>query len=186
MIEKTELITEVIELQRQLNRVLGQYAPEAWMDMNLTIAQLKSLSFIARKGSTNSKQLAAALGSTSSNVTGIVDRLVEQGLVSRQENPEDRRMLLLRATAKGEGILANLRERKISHMSEILAHMSLEELSMLAQGLSSLVKAAEAYRKESKDEYARGRGTEQAIRPVHYGASLLTKPLEDKVAKGRG
>ncbi len=149
------MIEEITELQRQLRRALRQHRPEAWMELNLTPAQLKSLFFISREGSTNSRKLAAALGVTPSNMTGIVDRLVEQGLVSRQENPEDRRMLLLRATEEGEALLARLRESRISQLSGLLAHLSLEELATLAQALSSLVRAAEAYRGEVKDEHDR-------------------------------
>ena len=145
MKEKAELIKQVIGLQRQVRRILRSRMTDAWMNLNLTIPQLKSLFLIAREGSMNTKSLAEALGVTPSNVTGIVDRLVKQGLVSRQENPEDRRMLELRVTAKGERILTSLREETISSMSEVLTRMSVEELSALARGLSSMVKAAEAH-----------------------------------------
>jgi len=147
--EKTALVREIIELERRVNRVLRQYSPDAWMGLSLTIAQLKSLFFIDNEGSTNFTKLAAALGVTSSNVTGIVDRLVEQELVSRKENPEDRRVLLLSVTEKGKALLANLRERRVKQMSEVLTRMSLEELSSLARGLALLVKAAESHERET-------------------------------------
>ena len=143
--DKAELIHEVVELQRQANRTLGQYAAEVWIDSGLTIPQLKSLFFIASKGSTSFRRLAEALGVTPPNVTGIIDRLVEQGLVSRTENPEDRRIMLLQATDKGRNILANLRESGLNHMTQILTLLSLEELSSLVQGLSAFIKAAKAY-----------------------------------------
>jgi DNA-binding MarR family transcriptional regulator len=148
MKDKAELVKQIIELQRQVRRALRQYVPDAWMNLNLTIAQLKSLFLIAREGSMNTKSLAEALGVTSSNVTGIVDRLVKQGLVSRQENPEDRRMLQIQVTDQGQAILTSLREETISSMSEVLARMSVEELSSLSRGLSALVKAAEAHERE--------------------------------------
>lgn len=141
--DRTQLIKEIIELQQQVNRALGEYAPEAWLELDLTIAQLKSLLFIAGQEVTNFKKLAAALAVTPASVTGIVDRLVEQGLVSRTENPEDRRMLLLKATERGATLLTKLRESRISHVSEILAQLSMEELSALAQGLTALASAAE-------------------------------------------
>ena len=142
--EKVELVREIIELQRKVDRARRQYQLDVWMSLPLTIAQLKSLFFISNQGSTNSGKLAAALGVTPTDTTGIVDRLVKQGLVSRTENAQDRRMLLLRATDKGEELVTNLRERRRGHMSEVLEHMSMDELATLAQGLTSLVKAAEA------------------------------------------
>jgi DNA-binding MarR family transcriptional regulator len=153
MKEKAELVEQIIELQRQVRRALRGYVPEAWMNLNLTIPQLKSLFLIAREGSMNTKSLAKELGVTSPNVTGIIDRLVKQGLVSRQENPEDRRMLEIRVTDKGEAILASLREEMISSMSGLLARMSTEELSSVARALASLARAAEAQKGESQDEH---------------------------------
>jgi DNA-binding MarR family transcriptional regulator len=151
--EKTELVKQVINLQRQVRRALREYVPDAWMELDITIAQLKTLFFVASEGSTNTKRLAEELGVTPSNVTGIVDRLVRHGLLSRQENPEDRRMLELQVTDKGEAILNGLRERTVSSMSKVLARMSPEDLSFLARGLSSLVKAAKAYEGETTDEH---------------------------------
>jgi DNA-binding MarR family transcriptional regulator len=150
---RQELVGQILELERRANRLLRQYAFDAWMDLSLTTAQLKSLFFIDNEGSTNFTKLAAALGVTSSNVTGIIDRLVEQGLVSRRENPEDRRVLLLGVTKKGKELLTNLRERRVKQMSKVLTHMSDEELSILVRGLALLVRVAEANAGEINDEH---------------------------------
>lgn len=144
--EKAKLIEEIVQLQRQVNRALRQGESDVWMEMSLTIAQLKSLFFISNEGVTNFTRLAQALRVTPSNVTGIVDRLVGQGLVSRRENPENRRMLMLQPTEKGKSLLASLRERKIGQLYKLLSHLSEEQLSTLAQGLKSLVKATETLR----------------------------------------
>jgi DNA-binding MarR family transcriptional regulator len=143
--DRQELIAQVIELHQRLNRALRQYRPEAWIGLNLTIAQLKSLVFIDHEGCTNFRKLAAALEVTPSNLTGIVDRLVDQGLVSRQENPDDRRVLLLRTTEEGKAVLAKLSEKRASHLTEILADLSSEELTSLGQALATFCAAAEAH-----------------------------------------
>jgi len=148
--EKAQLIRQVIELQHKVNRMLRRQVPDAWMELSLTLAQLKSLFFISSEGNTNVRKLAAALSVTSANVTGIVDRLVKQGLVTRRENPEDRRMLLLQVTDKGRALITDLRERQTSRLSKILDYMSPDEVSTLAQGLSSLLKACELCQKETR------------------------------------
>jgi DNA-binding MarR family transcriptional regulator len=151
--DKSQLIQEIVELERQVGRIIGQHAHIIWIDSGLTLTQLRSLFLIANKGSTNFRKLAKALGVTPSNVTGIVDRLVEQGLVSRTQNPEDRREMTLRATDKGKALVSNLREVGIKHMTHILSVLSLEELSALAQGLSAFIKAADSYKGRIKDEH---------------------------------
>ena len=148
--DRAKLIKEIIQFQQRIGHAMGQDAPEAWMDISLTIGQLKSLFFIDFEGSTNFRKLATALGVTPPNVTGIIDRLVEQGLVSREENPENRRMLLLQTTDRGKALLAKLRESRIGHMSGILAQLSLEDLSALAQGFTALARAAEVQRGEKQ------------------------------------
>ena len=145
----TKSIEEIIEFQRETNRLLGNFAAEPWIELSLTIAQLKSLFFIADKGKTNFKKLADALGVTPPNVTGIVDRLVDHGLVSRTENPEDRRIMLLQITTKGRNLLHNLQQNRASHMSSILEHLDQNDLAALHRGLEALVGAARTFNKNN-------------------------------------
>ncbi len=164
--EKTELIKGILERQQKVNDVLTRYIPNSWMDLHLTVAQLKSLFFITNEGTTSCRKLAAALGVTPQNVTGIVDRLVERGLVSRQGNPEDRRMHSLRATEKGEALVADLRERRVNRLSEILTLMSQEELVVLARAMEPLVEAAGARREEIQAQRERERELKKSDLPV--------------------
>jgi DNA-binding MarR family transcriptional regulator len=151
--DKSQLIQEVVELERQIGRIIGQHAPSVWIDSGLTPAQLRSLFLIANKGSTNFRKLAEALGVTPSNVTGIVDRLVGQGLVSRTQNPEDRREMTLQATDKGKALVSNLKEAGIKRVTQILSLLSSQELSALVQGLSAFIRAADSYKGQIKDEH---------------------------------
>jgi DNA-binding MarR family transcriptional regulator len=153
IINKSELVQEIVELERQIGRIIGQHAHILWIDSGLTPTQLRSLFLIVNKGSTNFKKLAEALGVTPANVTGIVDRLVGQRLVSRTQNPEDRREMTLQATDKGQALVSNLKEVGIKHMTQILSVLSVEELSALAKGLSAFVRAAGSYKGRFKDEH---------------------------------
>jgi DNA-binding MarR family transcriptional regulator len=151
IMRKSELVQEVVELQRQVGRIIGQHVPSSWIDSGLTITQLRSLFLIANKGRTNFRKLAEALRVTPSNVTGIADRLEEQGLVSRTQNPEDRRETTLQATEKGEALVSNLKEAGMKQMTQILSLLSVEELSSLIRGLSAFIEAADSDRGQIKD-----------------------------------
>jgi DNA-binding MarR family transcriptional regulator len=74
----------------------------------------------------------------------VIDRLVEQGLLTRVENPEDRRMMVLKATDQGEALVSELRDRRISHLTKALAELSPEELKTISHGLALLAKVTEA------------------------------------------
>ncbi len=139
--EKVDLIKRILDLQRKVDRVRRQGA-DVWLGLPpITVPQLKTLWFISNHGSCSSGELAGALKVTPTNVTGIIDRLVKQGLVSRSEDAEDRRKLLLKLTDQGEELLDGLRERRRGRLSEVLERMTPEELNTLAEGYGYLVKA---------------------------------------------
>jgi DNA-binding MarR family transcriptional regulator len=142
--EKTELIREVLALGDQVDRETGKFNADPWIELKMTIAQLKSLFFISAKGKTNFKKLADALEVTPPNITGIIDRLVEQGLVSRTENSEDRRIMLLQMTEKGQELVNHLHENKFQKMRNVMINMSEDELKAMMTGLKGILKAAEA------------------------------------------
>jgi DNA-binding MarR family transcriptional regulator len=142
--EKDELIADIVELHRRVNRSLRQSNQDAWMQLTLTVPQVKSLFFITNHGSSNFKNLAVALKVSQSNLTGVIDRLVEQELVSRAENPEDRRMMSLTATDRGEALVSDLRDRRISHLSKALSELSPRDLSTISRGLALLARVTEA------------------------------------------
>ncbi len=139
---KSETIKEIMRLQVQIQHSLRDDAPDAWLALNLSIAQLKSLFFIGFAGTTNSKNLATAMRVTPPNITGIIDRLVEQGLVMRENNLLNRREQILKLTPRGAELAAQLRERTASHFSRLLETLSEEDLAALAQGLRALSRAA--------------------------------------------
>lgn len=67
----------------------------------LTHTQLYVLDSIQHGHIVTMGSVASNLHCDASNITGIIDRLVAQGLVTRRESDQDRRAKLLQLTAKG-------------------------------------------------------------------------------------
>jgi MarR family transcriptional regulator, organic hydroperoxide resistance regulator len=150
---KKDLIKEIIFYQKQIGRIVHGDTPDVWLALNLTIAQLKSLMFIRYEGRTNFKNLAKALRVSPPNVTGIVDRLVDQELVSREDNPQNRRMQILQVTEKGEALTVELMERGNSYFYATLSKMNTGDLESLSKGMAALILAAQPDNEElSGDE----------------------------------
>jgi MarR family transcriptional regulator, organic hydroperoxide resistance regulator len=141
--EREELVKEVVDLHHRLTHIMRQQTPDSWMKLNLTVPQLKSLFFMTDNGATNFKELASVLKVTPSNLTGVIDRLVDHGLVTRAENAADRRVIILKATKKGQNLVTGLRERRLNHLSKALSGFDSDELQVIIDGLSLLVKATE-------------------------------------------
>jgi MarR family transcriptional regulator, organic hydroperoxide resistance regulator len=136
--EKSELIKIIIENQRVINRFMRQEDPDVWMELNLTVAQVKCLFFIANHSDVNFRILAKALKVTPSNVTGIIDRLSEQDMVVRVVNPQDRRMQMLKLTAKGMKLISNFRGSRIAQMNLLLNQLDEEQLGVIERGFGLL------------------------------------------------
>jgi DNA-binding MarR family transcriptional regulator len=117
--------------------------PEVWLGLNLTTVQLKCLFFIDYMGSTNFRNLSDSLGVTPPSITEVIDRLVEQELVSREENPDNRRMQILKMTDKGKVLMAKLTESRRSIISSLLEKLDRQDLLDLARIFTAMARSAE-------------------------------------------
>ncbi|MGP8080670.1 MAG: MarR family transcriptional regulator [Dehalococcoidales bacterium] len=145
---KKESIEELVELQRRVDRDRRQYELDAWMRLHLGIGQLKALFFISNRGSTTTGKLATALGVTPTNVTGIIDRLLEKNLITRTGDPDDRRVLLLRTTTQGDEMVTELRQKRRERMTELFSRLTDEEAAIVARALKYMVKAIDSQHEE--------------------------------------
>lgn len=80
-------------------------------------------------------ELSGELKVSNGNVTGIVDRLVNDGLIVRAPVPGDRRAMLVRLTHKGRETFAGMAAAHEGWISELLASVGAEEAAGLAQRL---------------------------------------------------
>jgi DNA-binding MarR family transcriptional regulator len=78
-------------------------------------------------------QVAADMVSREPDITRLLDRLVERGLVSRERCPEDRRVVWVELTAEGAALLKSLdRPVKELHRSQ-LGHLTDQKLRQLSK-----------------------------------------------------
>lgn len=142
--EKSEAIESILELQKRASHVLVNHAFEHWQKLDVPMAQLKSLFIIVNREKTNFRSLSRDLGVTPGNVTGLVNRLVEQGFVTRKPDPLDRRIIWLESTEKGYNLVINLMDTHSRQMTNILNQMSLDDLMSLARGLKGFQRVLES------------------------------------------
>lgn len=90
---------EVVELLFEYVDVLRVHFEAVAEQHGLTPVQAKVLMFLDE--ATPMNRLAESLCCDPSNITGVVDRLEERGLLAREESPADRRIKFLKVTAVG-------------------------------------------------------------------------------------
>ena len=105
---------------------------------DLSIPQFRALRFIQRNPDSSLSDLADHLGLTPPSVSKLVDGLVKQELISRQESTDDRRRLMLVLTQDGESIINVARANTHAHLTKILSGLSNDELKKIHQALELL------------------------------------------------
>jgi DNA-binding MarR family transcriptional regulator len=92
---------------------------------NLTVSQFAAMRALEvfDEGCTMS-ELAEAARQISATMTGIVDRLVEREVITRQRDPDDRRALRVSLTEKGAGLLEKIKEKKRVRLRRFLEELS--------------------------------------------------------------
>src|SRR5262245_50289632 len=83
-------------------------------------------------------RLANTLACDASNVTGLIDRMEERGLVERRAGPSDRRVKVLHLTPTGLRLRA-LMLKRMTAASHPLARLSLSQQRALVRILETLV-----------------------------------------------
>ena len=122
-------------------------ARDTWLRLDLTMPQLKTLIFVTKNEGATSGQVASSLGVGLSTITGIVDRLAEQGLVSRREDARDRRITRVLPTPTGSELVQELIDYRNQQMTAILSRLEPEQLQTVETAFQHLIDAiAEAQR----------------------------------------
>lgn len=76
-------------------------------------------------------ELAVALRCDASNVTGIIDRMEERGLVERRVAPDDRRVKNVVATHEGEQLRARLQRQIVASSPVVTALTAAERYALV-------------------------------------------------------
>jgi DNA-binding MarR family transcriptional regulator len=135
---------ESIEAYRTVFRVLQSATIADWLDLDCSMAQLKTLFVIAREAPMPIGRVAETLQVGLPTASHLVDRLVQDGLVTRASDPLDRRRTLTSLTAQGSQLCARLRQGSAARLRTWIDQLDDEERAALTHGLRALARVAEA------------------------------------------
>jgi len=117
---------------RQLARQLAAF--------NLTVPQFYTLiALINLGGSATMGTLSRELNQVSATMTGIVDRLVREGLVERSRSDEDRRSVLVSLTSRGYEVVEKAWLQSVNALDGVLTRLSETERDSAVRLLDALM-----------------------------------------------
>jgi DNA-binding MarR family transcriptional regulator len=107
----------------------------------LSLAQLRILSFIGDNPGTSLSLAAEDLGITRATASILVDRSVRRGYITRVEDPSERRKVLLNLTDSGIEHLQSCNKLAQSSVAAILERVPEPKLSQILIGVLALKEA---------------------------------------------
>jgi DNA-binding MarR family transcriptional regulator len=133
-----EAVGRIIADLRSVLREIRCIGSERLVRRGISMGHLHLMSVLDRHGDMAMSRLAEVLDVSLSNVTGLIDRMEERGLVARRRVPDDRRVVLVELTDDGRRALADLELLRNDLLARILAHLDEQQLARVAAALDDL------------------------------------------------
>jgi DNA-binding MarR family transcriptional regulator len=146
--QRLERLVRVAEAYGEALGIIDRLRIQGWSEDGLTIPQMRLLWTLREEDGQPVGALAEHLGVNPSTITGHVDRLVRQGLVRREEDAGDRRIVRNYLTEEGSITVSALRHIAGMHLINILKLLDDAQLARLEAALSDLNRAAQESRAE--------------------------------------
>jgi DNA-binding MarR family transcriptional regulator len=136
----------VLQSLRRIIRAVEIHSRKLAQNHHITGPQLTCLLALLEGGLLLTTRLARKVYLSPSTVVGIVDRLEEKGLVTRERSPKDRRQVLVSITGAGKQLATNAPSPLQDTLSEALKSLpELEQIS-ITRALEKVVELMEAGR----------------------------------------
>jgi DNA-binding MarR family transcriptional regulator len=146
-------VPEGPDAEALVDAILAEYEPlvartrramaGVWHDRSISKTGLFVLLQLGMHGPTSMSRLAGLLDVGLPNMTGIVDRLAEQGLVERVRDDRDRRVVLVSATPRGREMTEELESIRRQRMRELVVAVGPSDRQACLQAFRALRLAAE-------------------------------------------
>ena len=141
--ERSALAVELLRLNTQVHdRAVGLVGLPIPPD--LTMQQLRVLGVVAHEPGLTGQELGARLGVSAPTASGLIDRLVEKGVLERTDDAADRRRRRLRLTPEGVELLGGIDATMGRMFEAVIPPIPTEDLQAIKLGTEAMLRAIEA------------------------------------------
>jgi DNA-binding MarR family transcriptional regulator len=134
----------ILRSLRRITRAIDLYSRRLSKQYKLTGPQLVCLRYVKARGPLAPSELAEAVALSQATITGIIDRLHAQDLVTRDRNEQDRRRVIVALTQKGETLVESLPSPLQERFAKRLATLPSENQEVIDTILKQIVAMMEA------------------------------------------
>jgi len=142
---RQEALSESVEMLHQIFQAVDLFSRQALRDFGVSGPQIWALRAIDEGDGISMGDLAQRMHLHMSTVTGIIDRLESGRLVTRERSAGDARVMELRLTLKGRGLLAKAPEPPRSKAARGLQRLSPKDLDRVHSALLLIARAMDVH-----------------------------------------
>jgi MarR family transcriptional regulator, organic hydroperoxide resistance regulator len=128
-----------------MDRILNSYNaisksinPANLYKIELTSSQIKVLATFTERECYSMTELSQMLSVTMPTMTAMIDRLIQSGLVKRERDERDRRVVLVRLTGDGKKVISNLMDIRKQEIEKVLRTLEHEEVEVFLGSIESV------------------------------------------------
>lgn len=152
---REDLVRDVLGELNQTNFKDFQGALKRWHQGTLSLIHLNVLMHLHAQGPVTMSRLAEMLDVSVASATGIVDRMEKKGVIERRRNDNDRRVVEVFVTEKGQQIMDTMQSERQYRLSRLLAEIRDDDLAALLTGLRAFREARERLLSQPENTEAR-------------------------------
>lgn len=141
-----------MEIDRFVNRLMEMF-PLIMRDMTshethdlatgkITLPQFRAIQYLADCDPCKMSGLAGYLRITPAAATGLIDRLIAQGLVTRRQDADDRRIVWIGLTAKGKTTVNSISKQRKEGLKGIFGKLSAAERAQYLSLMEKIITIA--------------------------------------------
>jgi len=146
------LIEYVLKVEERVFRAMHPIIPKEWLSVNLTMPQLKILLLLFTDGPARMGFLTSSLGVSMATTTGIVDRMVERGLIVRESDPEDRRVVVCKLSEKGRELASHLWQLRQAQARGLLERMTTPQIKLVGEAMEAILQAGSVVEQDAHSQ----------------------------------
>lgn len=121
-------------------------------EIGLSRSSIGTLFHLSHRDHTGVTDLGEHLGVSSAAASQMLERLVDEGLIQRSEDPDDRRMKKITLTEKGSRVMKESVSARLGWLEQLTVNLSVEEKNQITSAMKLIIsKAKDMYIPEKGD-----------------------------------
>ncbi|MEW6307686.1 MAG: MarR family winged helix-turn-helix transcriptional regulator [Bacillota bacterium] len=129
------LTADIEDLLRKVSILIRKRGRDILSNFDITPPQFNALIALNEAGDLTMGELCERMYLACSTATDLIDRMERNGLIDRERDLRDRRVVRLRIKDEGHRVIASVMAARISYLASVLERVPIEERERLAAAL---------------------------------------------------